>query len=144
MSTPLRAVPDTNVLVAAAIKPTGLCGELLLAAIALRWQPVVSPRLLTELEEVLRRPKFGATIHEATIREFAAGIAAISEIAVDPPPAATRSRDEKDDYLLELAIVASIDVLISGDRDLTDLESPGVLVQTPRTFLESIGPAQRH
>lgn len=74
---------------------------------------------------MLRRPKFSATIHEATIREFAAGIAAISEIATDPPTTAARSRDQKDDYLLELAIVANVDVLISGDRDLTDLESPG-------------------
>jgi putative PIN family toxin of toxin-antitoxin system len=139
VSTPLRAVPDTNILIAAAIKPTGLCGELLLAAIALRWQPVVSPHLLTELEEVLRRPKFSATIHEATIREFAAGIAAISEIETDPPTTAARSRDQKDDYLLELAMAANVDVLISGDRDLTDLQSPGVLVQTPRSFLESIG-----
>jgi len=139
VSTPLRAVPDTNVLIAAAIKPTGPCGELLIAAIAARWQPVVSPLLLSELEEVLRRPKFSAMIHQSTLQGFVAGIAAISEIAVDPPPAATRSRDEKDDYLLELAIVANVDVLISGDRDLTDLESPGVLVQTPRTFLESIG-----
>jgi hypothetical protein len=89
VSTPLRAVADTNVLIAASIKPRGPCGELLLAAIAQRWRPVVSPLLLTELEEVLRRP-------------------------------------------------------ISGDRELTDLESPGVLVQTPRTFLESIGETQRH
>jgi putative PIN family toxin of toxin-antitoxin system len=139
VSTPLRAVPDTNVLIAAAIRPTGLCGELLVAAIALRWQPVVSPLLLTELEEVLRRPKFSATIHQGLIHEFVAGIAAISEIVTDPPSSAGRSRDEKDDYLLELAIAANVDVLISGDRDLTDLGSSGVLVQIPRTFLESIG-----
>lgn len=57
MSRPLRAVPDTNVLIAAAVKPTGLCRELLDAAIAGEWEPVVSPPLLSELEEVLRRPK---------------------------------------------------------------------------------------
>ena len=53
MSNPLRAVPDTNVLVAAAIKPTGLCRELLDAAITREWQPVVSPLLLSELVGLL-------------------------------------------------------------------------------------------
>jgi len=138
VSKPLRAVPDTHVLIAAAIKPTGLCRERLDAAIVLRWQPVVSPLLLGELEEVLRRPRFSATLSEGTIQEFVAGLAAISEIATDPPSASSRSRDRKDDYLLELALAASVDVLISGDQDLTDLESPGVLIHTPRDFLANI------
>ena len=141
MSGPLRAVPDTNVLVAAAIKPTGLCRELLDAALGREWQPVVSPLLLSELDEVLRRPKFSARLPDDAIQEFIAGIAAISEIATDPPPATTRSRDHKDDYLLELAIAADVDVLISGDQDLTDLTHPGILIQTPRDFLTSIGNA---
>lgn len=138
MSIPLRAVTDTNVLIAATIKPTGLCRALLDAAIAREWQPVVSPLLLSELEEVLRRPKFSASLPDEAIQQFIAGIAAISEIATDSPPAATRSRDRKDDYLLGLAIAANVDVLISGDRDLTDLTDPGVLIQTPRDFLASI------
>jgi putative PIN family toxin of toxin-antitoxin system len=138
VSTPLRAVADTNVLVAAAIKPTGLCRELLDAAIARDWQPVVSPLLLSELEEVLRRPKFSARLPDEAIQEFIAGIVAISEIATDPPPTTTRSRDRKDDYLLGLAIAAKVDVLISGDHDLTDLAHPGVLIQTPHDFLTSI------
>jgi putative PIN family toxin of toxin-antitoxin system len=138
VSNPLRAVPDPNVLIAAAIKPTGLCRELLDAAIAGAWQPVVSPLLLSELEEVLRRPKFRATITDVTIREFVAGLAAISEIATDPPPTATLSRDPKDDYLLGFALAANVDVLISGDHDLTDLEDPGVRIQTPRHFLTGV------
>jgi putative PIN family toxin of toxin-antitoxin system len=141
VSKPLRAVPDTNVLITAAIKPAGLCRELLDAAIAGQWQPVVSPLLLSELEDVLRRPKFGAKITDATIQEFIAGLAAISEIATDPPSTTTRSRDLKDDYLLDLALAANVDVLISGDQDLTDLESPGVLIQTPRDFLTRISAA---
>jgi putative PIN family toxin of toxin-antitoxin system len=124
VSNPLRAVPDTNVLID--------------AAIAQEWQPVLSPLLLSELEEVLRRPKFSAAIREETIQEFVAGLAAISEIATDATSTTTRSRDRKDDYLLELALAANVDVLITGDQDLTDLEDPGVLIQTPRHFLASI------
>lgn len=54
----LRAVPDTNVLVAAAITPRGLCGRLLDAALDGRWQLVASPHLLAELSTVLAREKF--------------------------------------------------------------------------------------
>jgi hypothetical protein len=43
---PPRAVPDPHVLIAAAIAPRGVCGQLLEAAIDDRWQPVVSPQLL--------------------------------------------------------------------------------------------------
>jgi putative PIN family toxin of toxin-antitoxin system len=136
---PLRAVPDTNVLIAAAIKPTGLCRELLDAAIAGEWQLIVSPLLLGELEDVLRRPKFNATITDETIRDFVAGLAVISEVAADPPSRASRLRDPKDDYLLELALAANADVLITGDQDLTDVAAPGLLIQTPRDFLSSIG-----
>jgi putative PIN family toxin of toxin-antitoxin system len=138
VSDPLRAVPDTNVLVAAAIKPNGLCRELLDAAIAREWQPVVSPLLLSELEDVLRRPKFSKRLPEEAVQEFVAAVAAICEIATDPPPATTRSRDRDDDYLIELAIAANVDVLISGDHDLTDLTAAGVPIQTPHDFLTNI------
>jgi predicted nucleic acid-binding protein len=53
-------------------------------------------------------------------------------------PIRSRSREisrTKDDYLVALAVVAQADALISGDRDLTDLQDPPVPVLTPRTFL---------
>ena len=36
-----------------------------------------------------------------------------------------RCRDPKDDYLLELARIADADVLVSGDKDLTDMHQFG-------------------
>lgn len=36
-----------------------------------------------------------------------------------------RCRDPKDDYLLELARVANADFLVTGDKDLTDLQHFG-------------------
>ena len=64
---------------------------------------MISPQLLTELEQVLRRPKFSARLSDATIQAFIAGLAAISDIAADPPATAIRTRDPKDDYLVALA-----------------------------------------
>jgi len=134
----LRAVVDTNVLVAAAIKPTGTCRQLLDAAAEQRWLPVISPQLLDELEVVLRRPKFASKLTEATIKDFIASLASASEIAADPPSPASHTPDPDDDYLVALVLAADVDVLISGDTDLTDLPDCDIPVQTPRDFLDRI------
>ncbi len=141
MSKPPRAVVDTNVLIAAAIKPTGTCRELLDAAVELQWQPVLSPQLLSELETVMRRAKFSSKLTEEAIQDFIAGLVDISEVVADPPSTATHTLDPDDDYLVALALAARVDVLVSGDRHLTDLASSSVLVQTPRDFLARVSKA---
>jgi predicted nucleic acid-binding protein len=57
----------------------------------------------------------------------------------DPPDPVAVTRDPNDDYLVALAIAAQADALVSGDRDLTDLQDPPVSVLTPRTFLDRLG-----
>jgi putative PIN family toxin of toxin-antitoxin system len=138
VSKPPRAVVDTNVLIAAAIKPTGTCRELLDAAVELQWQPVLSPQLLSELESVMRRAKFRSKLTEDAIQDFIAGLTGLSEIVADPPSTTTHTLDPDDDYLVALALAAHVEVLISGDRHLTELASPGVLVQRPRDFLARV------
>lgn len=135
----LRAVADTNVLVAAAISPYGSCGQLLTAALDDRWKLVVSPRLLNELETVLYREKFRHWITETEVRQFASQVEVLAEVVADPPPAQRRAtRDPKDEFLVVLAQAADVAALISGDPHLTellDLEPP---VQTPAEFLKEL------
>jgi putative PIN family toxin of toxin-antitoxin system len=109
-----RAGVDTNVLIAAAIKPTGTCRELLDAAVELQWQPVLSPQLLSELETVMRRAKFKSKLTEEAIQDLIAGLVGISEVMADPPSTATHTPDPDDDYLVALALAARVDVLVSG------------------------------
>lgn len=46
-------------------------------------------------------------------------------------------RDSKDDMVIECAMLAGADYIISGDKDLTSLGSfEGILVLTPRQFLD--------
>ena len=45
------------------------------------------------------------------------------------------TRDPDDDYLFALARDAHVDVIVSGDADLTDLDEPQTRVLTPRDFL---------
>jgi putative PIN family toxin of toxin-antitoxin system len=135
----LRAVVDVNVLVSAARSPSGLCGRLIEAAIEGRWQPVVSMLLFEELEDVLARPAFRDVLGQEATDRFLAGLLAVVEWADDPqgPPAAV-TRDPDDDYLLALGRAAVVDVLVSGDRDLTDMIGTKPPVETPSQFWQRI------
>ena len=142
MSEPHRIVLDTNVFVAAVTSCEGVSARLLLGAMAGRFQLVASPLLLAELVGVLRRPKFrwylsieDAHLFVNTIRELA--------VIVDDPPEEDDpiTGDPNDDFLVLLAEAAGADVLVSGDPDLTAVQRPGLVVMTPRTFLETMGGA---
>lgn len=76
----LRAVANTNVLVAAAITPHGLCGRLLAAAIEGRWQLVASPQLLAELATVLAREKFRRWLSEDEAARFVADVSVLADV----------------------------------------------------------------
>lgn len=134
-----RAVADTNVLVAAAITPHGLCGRLLDAAIDGRWQLVVSPQLMSELATVLRRDKFRRWLSLAEANRFVADIRVLADEVPDPPPsAAAETADPKDEYLLALAKATDVVALVSGDPHLTDLVDPDPPILTPAAFLDQL------
>jgi uncharacterized protein len=136
----LRAVADVNVLVSAVRTPNGRCGRLLEAAIERRWRPVMSMALFEELEEVLARPAFRDVLGQVTVDRFLAGLLAIAEWVPDPAAtAAGATRDPDDDYLVALARATSVDVLVSGDRDLTDLSENQPPIETPAQFALRLG-----
>lgn len=124
--------------VAAAITPTGICGRLLQAAIDSQWQPVVSPLLLAELDEVLTRDKFRRWLSEDDAHQFVADLKVIADEVEDPTAAPTeRSADPDDDFLIALAELAQVEALISGDPHLLDLDLDPPVV-TPAAFLHRL------
>jgi putative PIN family toxin of toxin-antitoxin system len=91
--------------------------------------------LFQELEEVLARPKFRDVLGQEATDRFLADLLSIAEWAPDPAAAATpATRDPDDEYLLALAGSAKVDVLVSGDRDLTDLPETKPPIETPTQF----------
>lgn len=132
----MRAVLDPNVLVSAAIAPTGPPRQIVAAWVDERFELISSSALLDELAGVLARPKFRRFISAELAGEFIAGLAQDATIVDDPrdPPAA--SPDPDDDYLIALARVSGADYLVSGDRHLLDLEKADPPVLTPRQFLD--------
>ena len=132
----MRCVFDTNVIISAALfehsKPAQALekvfdnGELLF-----------SEGTENELEEIFFRKKFDAylTVEERT--EFLHYFFQQS-VKIQITGAVSVCRDHKDNMILELAISGQADVIITGDKDLLDLNPfEGILILTPKDFLET-------
>lgn len=134
-----RVVLDTNVLVSALITPMGASARLLLALRAGAFELIVSPHLLDELREVLRRPKFRRYASEAEVEAYVELIRCEAIVLDDPRPSASEPSpvDPDDRFLVDLARVAPAHTLVSGDAHLLELR-PAVPVLTPGEFLEAL------
>lgn len=137
MPAPRRIVIDPNVLVSAAITPSGSTAaitDLIDAGIIV---PIVSPMLLAELHGVLRRDKFRQYLSPEEVEAYVTELTSRSEPQVDPVDPPSVSPDRDDDYLIALARAVEAHALISGDTDLTGLDLPDLPVLTARQLLKS-------
>ncbi len=131
----MRAVPDTNVLVSAIVFG-GPPGRLVELAGEGHLQLVLSPRLIEELREVLRR-KFGFS--DAAAYQAEALLRRISIVVEPQREVAIISEDPEDNRVLEAARAGDADVIVSGDRHLLSLERFGTTaIMNPRELLNRI------
>ena len=140
-SQPRRVVVDPNVLVAALISGSGPPAQLLDAARDGRVVIVASPQLFAELDRVLRREKFRRYVSLADVDKYLSALAILADLIVDQPEALRKRvcRDIDGDYLVALARVAEVDLIVSGDRDLFDLDLKDLRVVSPREVVERLG-----
>ncbi len=136
----MRAVADTNVYISA-LNFGGSAEEVLTLGRAGAIHLFVSPSILKEIEGVLVR-KF----HWPAKRTRQA-IADIQEFAQLIRPKETLhviTEDESDNRILECALEANADIVISGDKHLRQLGTfRGIPIVSPREFLEShLAPGQ--
>jgi uncharacterized protein len=96
---------------------------------------VVSTAVLTELNEVLQRPKFERYITADDRLQFLAKF--IQDVTViEVTDIITDCRDPKDNKFLELAVSGGAHRIISGDADLLVLHPfRGVAILTPQAFV---------
>ena len=134
----MRAILDPNVIISALLSRDGTPARVFRAWLEGRFDLIVSPLLLEELERALAYPKLAERI---SAEESAAMIEWLRREAIlvnDPSGAPTsRSEDPGDDYLLALA-EAERAALVSGDRHLLALSSE-LPVLTAREFLVTVG-----
>jgi putative PIN family toxin of toxin-antitoxin system len=133
-----RAVLDTNVLVSALISPGGPSAALLLELRGGAFELVVSPLLLDELADVLGRPQLRAYVTPDQAGAFVELVLKAATVVGDPPPSGLAlTADPDDEFLIDLARAALVDVLVSGDAHVLALR--GTLpVMTPAEFLAEL------
>jgi uncharacterized protein len=134
----LRVVFDPGVLVSAVISPTGPPAEALDAWRTGEFDLIVSPKLLDELEDVLNRTKFRAYASPDQVSAYVEALAAEAVAFDDPEDTPRVTPDPADDYLIHLARAVRADLLVSGDKHLTELADPPVRIITPRELLEQL------
>lgn len=129
---PPRVVLDSNVVISGLLY-SGPPSRILDLALEGDLELAISSPLLTEVEGVLRRKFPQAT---EAVWETLATLQAIS-LMVTPHEAVTVvRRDPSDNRVLECALAAHADVIVSGDQHLLALRDfRGIPIFTPTAFL---------
>jgi putative PIN family toxin of toxin-antitoxin system len=141
----LRAVVDPNVFISAQISSLGHPARIAQAADKGIFELVVSERLLSELHEVLMRPRFRRHMTESEVENLVEELRKNGIIAEEGEIGRMVPDDPKDDYLVALARVSGADYLVSGAPHLTvpSLDAATVTVLTPRRFSEMLDESDR-
>lgn len=130
----LRAVLDTNVLVAALISPDGPPAAVLKACADGEYDLVVCPRLLAELRAVLGRDRIRRYVRADEAEMFASWLERMAVGAPDPTDIPAVSPDADDDYLFALARGSRVHALVSGDAHLLGLRLAQQRILSPAAF----------
>ncbi|MEP7105946.1 MAG: putative toxin-antitoxin system toxin component, PIN family [Chloroflexota bacterium] len=140
----LTVVPDATVLVSAAISRVGNPDRILKAWQASELSLVVCPQLLQEVRSVLLQPRLRRYLSEEEANEFVDLLETAADLRADPDVVErVVPADPKDDYLFALAREAGVDVVLSGDKHVTGLESPRPRVVTPAQLVAELERWQR-
>jgi putative PIN family toxin of toxin-antitoxin system len=137
----IRAIIDTNILVRASIRPQGTVGPVLSEFRDGRYRLVYSAVLLEELVDVIGRPRIRTKyqIGEERIRALLDLILLRGELVL-PTRKIDACRDSDDNAVLEAAVAAKADFIVSGDEDLLVLHPfEGIPIVGPADFLARLG-----
>ena len=129
-----RVVIDTNVLISSLLLTTSTPAKAVEKAVT-KAQLVATTETLRELIEKLLLPKFDRYVRRERRDTLLQGVASLIEI-IDVLQRIRASRDPKDDKFLEAAVNGRANVIVTGDRDLLDLNPfRGIAIVTPADYL---------
>lgn len=130
----MRAVADTNEYISA-LNFGGITEEVLALGRAQAIQICISPSILKEIEGVLIwKFKWSAK----RVREAIAAIQEFTELVHPEETIHAITADEPDNRILECALKAKAEVVITGDDHLQQLKTfRGIPILSPREFLET-------
>ncbi|MGA1796737.1 MAG: putative toxin-antitoxin system toxin component, PIN family [bacterium] len=136
----MKVVLDTNVLISALFwqgPPHNLLkliekGDLTLC---------LTPLLIEELRDVLKRPFFSSfiTTHKTSSEKLIAAIFEIAELYPDKAIEAVIKDDPDDDKVLSCALVSGAKFIITGDTHILNLTKwADISILTPQQFLNGL------
>lgn len=130
-----RIVVDTNVLISRLLLPASVPGRAVRKAVEVG-QLLVSVATTEELAAVLGRAKFDPYLSIADRQEFIRLLGRIAEML--PIVRVVRAcRDPRDDKFLEVAVNGRADLVVTGDRDLLELDPfMGITILSPAAYLD--------
>lgn len=141
----MRVVMDTNVFVSAAINPHGAPAQVLDAWRDHQYELVISPSILEEVLEVIKRPSIRSRHgwSDKEIEVFFRGLQLFAVVTPDEMTIAEVEDDPDDDKFLACAVEGAADYIISGDPHLLDIESyKEIPIINPRQFLDTFSPQE--
>lgn len=133
----MLVVLDPNVLISAALSPSGAPARLVRLWLGGEFELLVSPTLIAEIERAMAYPKISKRVTAADATALASLLEREAQVEPDPgnrPPIEIEDPDVE--YLLALAIEHHA-ALVSGDRHLRALANR-FPVFTPADFLAKL------
>jgi len=129
-----RIVVDTNVLISRLLLPVSAPGRAVRKAVEVG-QLLVSAATMEELAAGLGRAKFDPYLSVVDRQEFVRLLGHIAEMV--PIVRAVRAcRDPRDDKFLEVAVNGRAELVVTGDRDLLELDPfMGIAILSPTASL---------
>jgi putative PIN family toxin of toxin-antitoxin system len=127
-----HAVYDTNVIVSAILKPGRIPASLVALAMEGSVKLFLSPQILEEYREVLKRKTFG--FEPSAVDAFLNDLEKAA-VMVYPTKRATSALDEADNRILECAAEAKAHYIITGNKkDFHFAEFKGAKIVSPAEF----------
>ena len=141
MARKLVVVLDTNVFVSALISPSGVPGAILARFRQGDFAITTSKAQIREIQSVLKRPSLVKALPKGTTKEVLRFFLAFKKLAniCEPKKLPWDFKDLKDHFLLDLAVYAKADFLVTGDKALRSLMLVGsCAVVSPIDFLSRL------
>jgi putative PIN family toxin of toxin-antitoxin system len=132
----IRALLDTNVLVAALRSTRGASYEVLQRWRAGDWKLVLSNTVVTEYEEILIRERESFHLDQTEMHELLDALCVLAERRTLPERPLPILTDPDDEPFVHLAVEAQVRYLITHNvRHLAAAKQHGIEIVTPANFL---------
>ena len=131
----MKVFVDTNVLFSSFINPNGGAAKAFLKAVSGENEAVICRQNIEELKATIAK-KYPTKIESLkTYLQFLSAIVEVVEMPKFTVKSESMIRDSKDRPLLRAAVVANVDVIVTGDKDFLEagIEFPPIM--SPAQFL---------